>query len=78
MTSESYPHRFLFVDYDKLHDNTDDELLKIAEFLELVHPIPAPEIRTTSKDKWKKNLTIEQKNNINNTLKNNNLEEFII
>ena len=72
------PIRIIFIRcYDKLHDNTDDELLKIANFL-AVYPIPAPEIRTTSKDKWKKNLTIEQKNNINNTLKNNNLEEFII
>lgn len=77
MLSNKYPQKFLLVDYDNLLKNTHAELVRIAKFLQLKSQLPMPMIKMDSKLKWKNNLNLSQIHEINTTLINNGMTEFI-
>lgn len=55
----------LFVmSYESFAHNTEKEIIKLQNFLRLNKPIPVPEVRKESLDKWQKQLSKEQLANI--------------
>lgn len=53
---ENLHNRLLVINYEELIFNIRENLNKLEDFLELKEPIPIPEIRSESLDKWKKQL----------------------
>jgi hypothetical protein len=53
-------NRIYVISYEELLKNPENESAKIQEFLKLTSPFPLPKIRQESLDKWKKNLSQEQ------------------
>jgi hypothetical protein len=66
---EKLNNRLLVLNYEELINNTQTELVKIKDFLEMKQDIPYPKVKKDSLDKWKNNLTEKQIINIDNILK---------
>ncbi len=49
--------RMHFLEYEQLHQNTSDELRRLAEFLDLNDDFPPPNVRKDSIDRWRNDLT---------------------
>lgn len=73
-----YPNNLLIVDYNKLFEDTEHEIHKINQFLELKKPLPYPQIKSESKNKWKNNLSETQINNINKILIKHDFNQYVV
>ena len=56
---ENFPERAHIIQYEKLILETQEELCRLQEFLGLSAPIPVPEVKAGSLDKWRSGLTAE-------------------
>jgi hypothetical protein len=54
---KSLKHSLLVINYESLAHNTREEITKLKTFLELTHPIPIPDVKTKSLNKWKNQLS---------------------
>ncbi|WP_163267684.1 sulfotransferase family protein [Chelativorans alearense] len=52
--------RMIRMRYHELQTETTRELVRLQEFLKLDEPIPQPEVKSESLDRWKKDLSEEQ------------------
>lgn len=52
--------RCLALDYESLQDDTERQLARLTGFLGLADPIPLPEIRRASRDRWRQELSAQQ------------------
>lgn len=75
---KQYKRNILMIDYDRLFSDTENEIDKINKFLDLKKPLPLPNIKRDSKDKWQMNLTKKQIDIINETLKENGFDKYIV
>ncbi len=57
-------NQIMGIEYESLLVKTDLELERIQEFIGLKAPFPAPKLKLDSLDKWRRELTDHQKNEI--------------
>lgn len=55
--NRKYPNRLQVIQYEDLMAQPTERLHDLKDFLGLAEPIRRPEIKSESKDKWRKNLT---------------------
>jgi hypothetical protein len=60
--------RLMVLEYEKLQTDIAAELSTISAFLDLKTPIPLPQIKAGSLDKWKRELSAEQQRNISDAV----------
>ena len=61
---EKLPERVYIIRYEKLVLETQEELLQLQKFLGLSAPIPVPDVKSGSIDKWQSILTAENRADI--------------
>lgn len=68
--------KLLILNYEDLINNTEEEINKLQNFLNLSKPFAMPEVKKESLNKWKKELSNETISEIKNVIENENIRFF--